>query len=190
MAVALALGAAPALAGHTGVGGVGGYPVFVPQLAPTPAPGVAATASTTTETAAQIMAEANRICAELGPFMVDCLAERLEQAARSMAPTGPTAEARAILESAARDMAALARGSADRTRTPGRVRAGDRVISTRPIVAVDPARQDETAAAAANIMQNAETLLLRSSTGSQARRAQYQRLAAVAGSTKVLLRST
>lgn len=193
LAAALALaGAAPALSGHTGVNGVFGYPVFLPPGG-TPAPAAPASPAAqaaAAEAVAEAISQANRVCGQTGAYVIDCLAERLEQATRGLAPTGELAEAKAVLETAARELSALARNNRDGSLARGRIRQGDSVISSRLITPVDQARLSELAAAAAGIVEAAETQLLRSSAGATPRAAQYQRIAAVVGSTKVLLRSS
>lgn len=194
LAAALALGAAgPALAGHTGVNGVFSYPVFIPggtaptTVAPPASPAAQAAAA---EALANAISQANQTCGKTGAYMVDCLAERLEQATRGLSPTGELGEAKAVLEDAARQLSALARANRDASLARGRIRQGADVISTRLITPVDQNRLSEIAAAAAGIVAAAETQLLRSSAGGTPRAAQYQRIAAVVGSTKVLLRSS
>lgn len=208
LVAALALyGTAPVMAGDNGVSGVFAYPVFVPRLAPAspggaPAPAARPTAGPTAvamtpqaqrNAVAEVVrtiSDANKTCGQTGAYVVDCLAERLEVATRSLAPVGELGEARAILDSAAQKLHALARANPDATLARGRIRQGDTIVSTRPIIPVDQARQAEVAAQASAIMAEAETLLLRSASGSADRRAQYQRIAAVVGSSKVLLRSS
>lgn len=209
-------GAAPVQAGNNGVGGVAAYPVFVPQAvfaggarspAPTagrPVAGAAATGTVATGTVAltpqaqrdavaeavRTIEEANRSCGQTGAYKIDCLAERLEVATRGLSPAGDLGEARAILDSAAQKLHALAQANPDASLSRGRVRQGDSFVSSRPIIPTDQTRQAEIGAQASAIMAEAETLLLRSASGSADRRAQYQRIAAVVGSSKVLLRST
>ncbi len=132
-------------------------------------------------------------CIQLRPpeYLVDCLAEQLQEIADALRPTGDYAEAKEILEEAAEDLRALARANVDPTkplvRASGRVR-GKR-ITTKPLVAVRPERAAAVKLQAADILAEAETKLLRSAETSDRRLIAYAQMAKAVGSNKTLLRS-
>jgi hypothetical protein len=204
-ALLLATAAAPALAGKTAVGGIGGMPVFVPDV-PQVAPTAGATTTTedegdsraaTTASAASPGAVAAQIdtatqfCARLpqSAYVVDCMAERLEEVSRAMPATGDLAAAKASLAEAARDLSTLARNNADSALPPANARIPGGTATRRPLVAVTPARRAAVNQQAAAILERTETVLLRSS-GRPATMAGYRQIASAVGSAKVLLRST
>ncbi|MBL4915847.1 hypothetical protein [Szabonella alba] len=188
----------PALAGKTPVGGVGGFPVFVPVI-PTPAPtpdpttggtGSAATSANAAQVASQIEA-ATSFCASLpgDAYTLDCMAERLDRIARDMPATADLAEARSQLAEASRELSDLARANADSALPPARARIPGGIATGRPLVPVNPTRQAAVKSQAAAILERTETLLLRSSGGAPSIEG-YRRIAGAVGSAKVLLRST
>lgn len=133
------------------------------------------------------------LCALVQPddYLVDCLAEQLEEIAAALPPTGDYAEAKEILEDAAQEMRALVRANANpakpRIRATGRV-AGKR-ITTKPLTPVLPARNPAVKAQAAKILEETQTKLLRSAQNSDKRLIAYANMAKAVGSNKTLLRS-
>ncbi len=118
---------------------------------------------------------------------VDCLAYEFWLTAQILPNTGDYGEARAALLDAADKLQALAERNAakDRPRV-GMILAGR--ASQREITPVaNPAR---VAAAAAAIVDETTLVLLRSASGSSARRTAFEQVAAVVGSSKVLLRAS
>ncbi len=125
-------------------------------------------------------------------YLVDCLAERLAAVAEKMPAYGEMAEMRAALITASRKLAAVTTKYRSTTLPPARMSmAGANPVTTsRPLRAVAPENLDAALAAASTIMAETETVLLRSAAGSQNRALDFQTVAAVIGSTKVLLRSS
>ncbi len=197
MAAATVL-AAPALAGKTPVGGVGGFPVFVPVVpAPAPAPTTTtedgsggATALTSSGQVTSQIEAATGFCASLpgDAYTLDCMAERLGRISRDMPATGELAEARAQLAEASRELSDLARANADTALPPSRARVPGGMATDRALVPVNPARQAAVKSQAAAILERTETLLLRSSSAGSSAQA-YRSIAGAVGSAKVLLRS-
>jgi hypothetical protein len=187
--------AGPAPAGKTAVGGIGGFPAFVPPAAFAAAPGAAAEPTgpadlTSAGAAAAALREAVAFCGRLAEraYLVDCLAERLGRIAAAMPAAGDLAPARAEIAQAAADLAALARTNRDRSRPRVTARVPGVVRTTRPLVPVDPVRAPDVAAAAADILGQAETILLRSPPRAEAAAA-YREISAAVGTATVLLRS-
>ncbi|TDE37489.1 hypothetical protein [Antarcticimicrobium sediminis] len=188
----------------TGGDAVGSSPVFVPYGAGKSSPSGSSrpTDETPSEaTTAQVVAtlqQATRYCSWLkrdgkGEFVVDCLAERLDDVNRRMAGTGGYEEVRAVLEQTTRDLHRIARDNRAAGQRATRFRTQDadgKVTRTnRALVPVDPARQQAAVAQALAVIAEAETRLLRSASDGTASGAQFQRIAAAVGSNKVLLRS-
>lgn len=126
-----------------------------------------------------------RACeAETAPeYHIDCLSEGYVRAASLVPPDdifGPSRQA--ILGAAARlDTVARSNQAATLPTVTTRGRA-------RPLRAVDPQRQAAATAAAVRIIEETETLLLRSA-GTSAQRTAFAQIAEAVGSSKALLRS-
>lgn len=171
-------------------------PFFTPTPPPARRPAVpdsgAATNAQTEEIVARIQS-AKLFCFRIPQreYWIDCLSERLDAVARSMPDQGDYAEARETIEDASQQLAALARQSASRSLPRARVRssAPGGPATTRPLVPVRTEALDDVGDAAAAILEEAETVLLRSAESSEQRRLHYERIAAAVGSEKVLLRS-
>lgn len=150
----------------------------------------AASPATPAAVALQIDAATN-FCASLpqSAYIVDCMAERLESLSRAMPSSGDLAGARTSLAEAARDLAALARGNADRTLPPATARIPGGTGTRRALLPVNPAREAAVRSQAAVILERTETVLLRSA-GAPSTMAGYRRIASAVGSAKTLLRST
>ncbi|TDK46856.1 hypothetical protein [Antarcticimicrobium luteum] len=188
----------------TGGDAVGTSPVFVPYGYGKRAPSGAArpkektpSASTTAQVVASLQ-QATRYCGWLkrdgkGAYVIDCLAERLDDVNRRMAGTSGYEEVRAVLDEATRDLNRIARANRATAQRPTRFRTQDAdgtvTRTNRALVPVDPARQQAAVAQALAVISEAETRLLRSADDPAARSVQYQRIAAAVGSNKVLLRS-
>ncbi|MFN3823506.1 MAG: hypothetical protein ACK4RN_05955 [Pseudorhodobacter sp.] len=187
---ALLLAVSPALAGKTAVGGIGGLPVFVPDLPQAAPAGGVASLATPGAVTSQIEA-ATRFCARLPEqaYVVDCMAERLDAISRAMPSTGDLAQARTLLAEASRDLAELARANADTTLPRATARVPGGTATRRALVPVNPARQAAARSQAAAILERTETLLLRSA-NRPVTMAGYRQIAGAVGSAKVLLRST
>ncbi len=212
IAAGAALVAAPAFAGHEPVDPSG--PIFVPpqyqqggamDLDPAPGTGAgpvfvaptgavlsgAASILTTDRIVSEISAAA-QFCGSLAEtsYLVDCLGERLEVIGEAL-PDGDYAEARKAIAAAGKKLEALARANRDPEQPRGRaVSTGpDRQATSRPLTPVRPAAQAAVNRQALAILEEAETVLLRSAENSTRRMAHYQRISEAIGSNKVLLRS-
>ncbi|HDR29678.1 hypothetical protein [Rhodovulum sp.] len=103
-------------------------------------------------------------------------------------PRGDYRDAKNALTQAACDLGTLAAANRDRTQPQIRLRqpSGE---TTPALTPVRPEALASVNAAAAQILEEAETRLLRSAESSARRMVHYQRIAAAVGSAKVLLRS-
>ncbi|MFD3190288.1 hypothetical protein ACFMPD_08435 [Sedimentitalea sp. HM32M-2] len=139
------------------------------------------------------IAAAQKFCAELDndSYKVDCLAERLETISREIPRDSDYSEVKSILKDTSDQLADLARANRDSTLPRGRaVSQGETPVSTsRPLTPVDPAALPNVNAQARAILDNTETLLLRSAEASESKALQYSKIADAIGSSKVLLRS-
>ncbi|MDT8854612.1 hypothetical protein RNZ50_06120 [Paracoccaceae bacterium Fryx2] len=136
------------------------------------------------------VADASRFCRLLpeSAYAVDCLSEQLESIVRDMPTTGEYADARTALATAARDLRALAERNADPALPTARLRVGGQV-SSRPLTPIRPEARASANQQAIAILEEAETVLLRSAENSARRRGHYDRVALAVGSNKLLLRS-
>lgn len=124
-------------------------------------------------------------------YHIDCLSERFHAIAEGLPETGDYADIRTALETASRQLADVVTANRSyalpnatmRTTGPAPTR------TTRPLRPVRPANLAAASAQATAIIAETETVLLRSATLSAARSRAYQRVSAVVGSAKVLLRS-
>ncbi|MEX0302202.1 MAG: hypothetical protein AB3N24_07245, partial [Leisingera sp.] len=131
------------------------------------------------------------LCGVVGPYLIDCLAERFETLAKDMAQLSGHGPVREILQETAQDLRQIARENRDPSKPRGKARTLDGTLkSSRPVVAVAPERQASATAQALAVLEEAQTKLLRSAENSPARSiVQFQRIAAAIDSSKVLLRS-
>ena len=125
-------------------------------------------------------------------YLVDCLAERIGAVAAKMPAYGEMSAMRATLITASRKLAAVTTKYRSTTLPPLRMSmtGAHPITTTRPLRAVAPENLDAALADASTIVTETETVLLRSATESQNRALDFQTVAAVIGSTKVLLRSS
>lgn len=134
-----------------------------------------------------------RFCASLAQaeYRVDCLSERLAAVAQAIPQQGDYAEARAVLEQTAAQLAELARANRSADLPPGRAHRGGTspLTTTRPLTPVATAALTGVNQQATAILEEAETLLLRSTSLSDDRHLAYIQIAAALGSGKLLLRS-
>ena len=139
------------------------------------------------------LAAAQKFCAEIGDaaYRVDCLAERFGVLAKSIPKNSDYAEVQAALKSASDRMADLARNNRDPNLPRGRAtRPGTSETTSRALTPVSAAATAQVNQQALTILEETETLLLRSAEGSKSKIAQYAQIADAIGSNKVLLRST
>lgn len=170
-------------------------PLFVPPL-PTPADhGNDAGSAAVGQAVYRALTAASAFCAALpdDTYQIDCLSDQLAKIYRSMPETGPYAETRAALQSAAAQLRAVVEANRDGSRTAGKsfaTASGDSRTSRR-LQPVAPARKAAAVAEAVAIIEQTQTVLLRSSetVASAEARPQIERIAAAVGSNKVLLRS-
>ncbi|MCO8144974.1 hypothetical protein NHN26_07025 [Rhodovulum tesquicola] len=170
--------------------GNGGPSIDPPEFYPVPPDGPRGVVSDgMTDLILLDIAEARDICRQVpGPeYTVDCLSKALGRIAAKM-PRGDYQDAKNALAQAARDLGALAAANRDRTQPQIRLRqpSGE---TTPALTPVRPEALASVNAAAAQILEEAETRLLRSAESSARRMVHYQRIAAAVGSAKVLLRS-
>ena len=208
LAFAIAAPGGTALAGHYPVDPVG--PVFTPvpsvfQTLPVPLAGVAgaagsgeggAAAGTTDATAGAATADALRFatgfCGALsGAYAVSCLADMIGRAAKDLPDTADYAGMKTALASASTRLEAVAKAARDpeEPRINARVEGPRPMATSRPLTPVRPAEDAAVKARALAIIEETQTVLLRSSTRSEVTRASFVEVAAALDSNKVLLRS-
>lgn len=205
MGISVGLAVAQPMAALAGAMSVdSGMPVFIPPSlfpADQTASGVAgakpakpgATSDSATRAIVSGLHSGVRFCAALAQaeYRVDCLSERLEAVAAAIPTGGDYADARAVLEQTAAQLAALARANRSGDLPSGRAEQGGAapVTTTRPLTPVASAALTVVNQQATAILAEAETLLLRSSSLSDDRRIAYSQIATALGSGKLLLRS-
>lgn len=187
-----------------------GVPVFTPpdlagpepvQFGPDPTAGLLALSA-----AAEALEQAALFCQALPrEYRVDCIGERIGAVADALPVTPETAEAKAVLDRASRRIEAVVRSARDTTKPEINARAPQPaptpeaetvetppivpMETTRPLVPVKPEAQAEVEEEAAEIIEEAQTTLLRSAEESAERAAAYLELIAALESNKTLLRS-
>lgn len=128
-----------------------------------------------------VLGAASRECGQLPPeFRADCLQVSFRRAARATENSPDYGAAAALLNSASRRISILVSRNAD----PAAGRSG-----TRRYRAVKKSAVRAVNSAAAAVVTETETKLLRSAGSSQHRKTHYQRIAQAVGSTKRILRS-
>jgi hypothetical protein len=138
------------------------------------------------------LASAQKFCSELGDpaYRVDCLAERFGVLAKAIPKGTDYSEVQAALKNASEQMANLARANRDPSLPRGRAtRPGSAETTTRPLTPVSAQSAAQVNRQAAAILEETQTLLLRSAEGSKSKVAQYAQIADAIGSNKVLLRA-
>ncbi|TCO70516.1 hypothetical protein [Rhodovulum euryhalinum] len=167
-----------------------GSALVTPDFYPVPESGPRGVVSrTVTDLIVRDLSEARAICASMPrkEYVIDCLSEEFARIAAKM-PHGDYAPAKQIIANTARALGALAAEN----RAPGLPRIRLRRPSGDTTVPLAPVRSDAVDGLnreAALILREAETQLLRSAESSERRMVHYRRIAAAAGSSKVLLRS-
>ncbi|MCR8723313.1 hypothetical protein [Frigidibacter sp. ROC022] len=173
-------------------------PSFVPSVTFVPTLGLTQYKQNDQDTAAignavyKAVTEAAAFCAALPDetYQIDCLSERLNTIYRSMPSNTPYDETKAALKSAAAQLKAVvdANRDGDKSGKTFATASGDQK-TTRRIRPVAPARKAAAVAQAVAIIEETQTVLLRSSATSPEAKPQIERIAAAVGSNKVLLRS-
>ncbi len=136
---------------------------------------------------------AAKYCQSLLPkaYLIDCISERLGKLASQLEGQKEFEEVQTILESASRQLNQIARDNQSSTLQPAAFTAPgqSRARTSRRLIPVDEAKQHVAINQAIAVIEEAQTLLLRS-TGDPANRSiEFQRISAALGSNKVLLRS-
>ncbi|MFT7595323.1 MAG: hypothetical protein ACI8R4_002651 [Paracoccaceae bacterium] len=150
---------------------------------------------TTTNSVVASLNESTSYCKQIEAkeYVIDCLAERLEEVNRQIAGLEGYEEVSKVLAETADNLNQIAKENRSETLLPAWYSTeGDTPIATeRPLIPVDEAKMEDAMAQALTVIRDAETtLLLRSSEESADRASQYQRIASAIGSNKVLLRSS
>lgn len=126
-------------------------------------------------------------------WQVSCLADQFRRVARDLPVNGDYGPVRDALEKAARDLDRVtktyAQPGASKQRYGTRETPTRPAITSAPLTSVAPAAVPQANAAALAIVEETETVLLRSTQNSRNRQLHYQEIAAALDSTKVLLRS-
>ncbi|MCR6501841.1 hypothetical protein MUO32_22660 [Shinella sp. CPCC 101442] len=129
-------------------------------------------------------------CGSYDPaYRIDCLRQRLADIAQRI-PAGPAySEARQIISRASSKLGRIQAGIVDRKAPQQRSRANPRLRQTKIYAAAKREKLGKAMAQARQVIEEAETQLLRAVQNSDKRAGHYQQIAAALDSTKVLLRS-
>jgi hypothetical protein len=135
-----------------------------------------------------------RLCDAIGDeYTISCFAKTYRELADDIPANGDYAEARETLLNTARELDNLVRRNIDRqkpTVTARMTTSTGQTVRTPRIAAVRADRAPQLKQQAADILEEAETVLLRSASSDATRAIHFQRIAAAVGSNKVLLRSS
>lgn len=139
----------------------------------------------------QIQRICNAINAE---YKLDCLATSYLSLTNDLRNIGGDSGVRQSLERTSAKLRTLVASNLDRTKPALRAHltdpeSGARILSTLPIRAVQTERLSAVRQQAVTVLEETETVLLRSATRSTGKSVLYQRVAAAVRSNKVLLRS-
>lgn len=136
------------------------------------------------------LASAHKFCGKLdSAYQVDCLSERIDAMAKQIPEGSDYVEVQDALEKASDQINSLARANRDRALPRGSASAAGETTTTRPLTPVAADAQAQVNQQALAILQDTQTLLLRSAEASESKLVHYQRIADAIGSNKVLLRS-
>lgn len=132
-------------------------------------------------------------CGAIGAeeYVIDCLSERLDVIASQLPDTGEFAEMRTAIADASAQLGAIATANQSPVLPSGIARStgAEPVVTTRPLRPVATETLTASLQAADAIVAQAEVVLLRSATNSENRSLDFQRVAAVMGTSRSLLRS-
>lgn len=125
-------------------------------------------------------------------YRIDCIRFYFRQIASELPDTGEYAPVRAALIKAADQLDAIVRQNRDAAAPSLRPRVNGKPAAPRlpPLRAIRSGSELRAERAAQAVIDEAATVLLRSTENSERRMAHYQQIAAAINSTKVLLRST
>lgn len=129
-------------------------------------------------------------CGSYDPvYRIDCLRQRLADIAQRI-PSGPAySEARQIISRASSKLGRIQAGITDGKAPRQRSRANPRLKQAKIYAAAKREKLSKAMAQARQVIEEAETQLLRAAENSDKRAGHYQQIAAALDSTKVLLRS-
>lgn len=136
-----------------------------------------------------------RMCSAINEeYKLDCLATSYLSLTNNLRNNGGDTAVRQSLEKASAKLQTLVESNLDRTKPALRAHltdpeSGARILSTLPIRAVQTERLSAARQLALTVLEETETVLLRSASRSTGKSALYQRVAAAVRSNKVLLRS-
>ena len=172
--------------------------VFDPVFVPTPAPTNLSPSGTLTNAATRLIVvelrAARKFCRRMPSkeYIIDCLGDAIQSVANDLPSSGEYGDAKRVLEDAARKLRSVARENASNLLPTGRVGVPGNpdLRSSTPLVPVARDSLNAANASAIEILEEAETALLRSTENSAARKVHYQRISRALGSNKVILRST
>ncbi|SPH18683.1 hypothetical protein DEA8626_02225 [Defluviimonas aquaemixtae] len=141
-----------------------------------------------------VILSARRTCGDdwIEPrYRIDCLRFHFWQMSRELPKSGEYEPVRRALAKAAGDLDRIVRRNLDRSAPAVRPRIEGKPLAPRlpPIRAVKPEAEAQAARAAVAVVEEAGTVLLRSSENSERRQVHYRSIAGAIDSTKVLLRS-
>ncbi|MFT6167921.1 MAG: hypothetical protein ACJAR9_000024 [Celeribacter sp.] len=188
--------------GYTGHHGAGGHEV-VSSFEPGFTPPIIGTSSTkidmktaspaATAKITKAIEAAYAFCARSvqKEYMIDCLGSNLADLAAEIPKTGDYAEAAQILADAATKLRTIARDNRSATLPKARLKGivDDVEVTTKRLIPVETSSLSTSAALAADVLEETQTLLLRSAENSERRKIPYEEIALAVGSQKVLLRS-
>lgn len=174
-----------------------GQTVFVPPISLSRSANAPVAAPALSDAAAQRISErfaqASTFCASLPQkeYIVDCFAYEYWEIAGELSDDGAEGEVKQVIETAARKLDTVVRRNRTTALPPARARRGGSApkVTNRPLQPVAPAALPQAAAQAADVIQEAQTVLLRSSENSDRRRAQFQKAVASMETGTILLRS-
>lgn len=185
--------------GSSGSGGGGGSGAESSASAPSgpgtasPAAVAAAQAAVTPQATAAIsdsVGAAFDSCRNLNAgYQIDCMGQQLREAATQVAPGGAYGEVNRALNDAANKLIEIARRDRDSDQPRVSIQHSGQ-SGVRSYGAVRNASLAQSRAAASRVLDEVQTVLLRSAGTSGERRAAFQRIAATMESGKVLLRSS
>lgn len=129
-------------------------------------------------------------CGSYDPiYRIDCLRQRLLDIARRI-PAGPAySRARQIVATAANRLGRIQASNNDHAAPRQRSRRNTRLREAKVYTAIKRQNLKKAMEQARQVIEEAQTQLLRASENSEKRASHYRQIAAAVGSTKVLLRS-
>lgn len=162
-----------------------------PRRVVRPGPPVEVSEAQTTQIVTRLN-QIQRICEFMGDeYRIACFATTYRQLADDIPANGDYADSREVLLDTARKLDNLVRSNLDRSKPALRARTDtpSGQVQTPPMRAIEAPSAPQLNRQASAIVEEAETVLLRSASSDAARSIHYQRIAAAVGSNKVLLRS-